>query len=508
VEHAQWLGAVGFRVFPLFPLRANVCTCRSGASCSGPGKHPRITKYLDEATGDPEVIQLWWTRWPDAGIGGTGIPAVDVDPRNQGDLHLVELERTNEPLPITWESATGGGGRHRFFKHPLRVVSSTTLAKGVDFKADRGFVVLPPSQHVSGQAYQWVPGRSPAEAPLAPLPAWVENTGKRGRSAQPRRLQYFRSLWAELGVEVRSGSHHYLCPLHDDHHSSLSIDAEACLWQCFGCLRSGRIGKLRALVAEKKWGEWMRADARAWSTRRGATAYSVLRGYASFAMEKGKLTPEPRSQPFHPGDREVAERAGVSVKTVQRHRSTLMELGWLKQVGHRYVRPLATVYELRVPGRIQAVVSPRPWGRGNALGDRTVNEGQDLWRYRGKTTDGSMSYGLGKSCQRVYEALSATPTQLASLAQMLQLKPYLLKPRLQKLARYGLAAERDGEWLRGGRTEREVATELGVVGLGEAQGRRHVMEREAYHDYLQEVDGVDNPFTGEVWPRGGDGNTA
>ena len=59
----------------------------------------------------------------------------------------------------------------------------------------------------------------------------------------------FAALWAEAGVELRSGDHYYLCPFHPDHHPSLHIDADGCRFYCFGCGRGGGSGRLRRLVS-------------------------------------------------------------------------------------------------------------------------------------------------------------------------------------------------------------------------------------------------------------------
>ena len=67
--------------------------------------------------------------------------------------------------------------------------------------------------------------------------------GKRERSEPERYV--FSLLFDELGIELKPGDNLYRCPWHDDTNASLSIDAERCLWYCFGC---GKKGGLRALV--------------------------------------------------------------------------------------------------------------------------------------------------------------------------------------------------------------------------------------------------------------------
>ena len=57
----------------------------------------------------------------------------------------------------TLVAQTGGGGIHLFYKLNGLVVPSRIRAfPGVDIKAERGFVVLPPSIHKSGNRYRWI----------------------------------------------------------------------------------------------------------------------------------------------------------------------------------------------------------------------------------------------------------------------------------------------------------------------------------------------------------------
>jgi len=83
----------------------------------------------------------WWTRWPRANIGlRTGLKAdlfaLDVDPRNGGEATFLELVAHIGDLPRTLQVHTGGGGAHRFFRHPGWKVKSVKgkLGPGVDVK--------------------------------------------------------------------------------------------------------------------------------------------------------------------------------------------------------------------------------------------------------------------------------------------------------------------------------------------------------------------------------------
>src|SRR5262249_40688788 len=62
---------------------------------------------------------------------------------------------------------------HLYFRHPELEIRRKDLAPGIDVKADGGYVVAPPSAHVSGNEYVWETTSDPDDVPLAELPAWV-----------------------------------------------------------------------------------------------------------------------------------------------------------------------------------------------------------------------------------------------------------------------------------------------------------------------------------------------
>lgn len=98
---------------------------------------------------------------------------VDVDPRHGGDEALHDLERERGVLPQSVESKTGGGGRHVYLRCTEPIRSRTdALAKGIDIKADRGYVIAPPSTHPdTGRRYEW--DLDPIEGELEPVLAWL-----------------------------------------------------------------------------------------------------------------------------------------------------------------------------------------------------------------------------------------------------------------------------------------------------------------------------------------------
>lgn len=176
----------GWHVLPLHSLVGpGTCSCHL-VDCGSPAKHPRTKTGLSEATTDATVINYWWDKWPLANIGVrtgaiSGIVVLDVDSYNGGDEGLDTLVVEYGALPETLVAGTGGGGRHLIFAHPGEgkdVRNKAGLAPGVDVRGDGGYIVAPPSLHVSGELYQWTHTVAPAA-----LPAWLVEPPKRERKA-------------------------------------------------------------------------------------------------------------------------------------------------------------------------------------------------------------------------------------------------------------------------------------------------------------------------------------
>ena len=167
LRQALSLGAAGFLVFPcvwpIFDAAGGVaCSCKRGADCDTPGKHPAIRGWQAEATSDADEIKFLWRNFERANIGirPDGFQVLDFD-----DLRAV----TEWNLSPTWTVRSGrsGGGQHRYYRLPEGVeLSNADLCHGIDTRGHKGFVVGPGSLHPSGQHYELIDDR-----PMAPLPA-------------------------------------------------------------------------------------------------------------------------------------------------------------------------------------------------------------------------------------------------------------------------------------------------------------------------------------------------
>ena len=147
-----------------------------------PAKHPvgsLVPKGLRDATKDPAVIDEWFGRGRfNIGIvtgAISGIVALDVDPRHDGDQTIRRPRGEHGLLPSTWRFLTGGGGEHILFRHPGSTIpnSAGKIGPGVDVRGDGGYIVAPPSEHISGRLYAISVDHHPDEVALADPPLWL-----------------------------------------------------------------------------------------------------------------------------------------------------------------------------------------------------------------------------------------------------------------------------------------------------------------------------------------------
>ena len=149
---------LGVPVLPVcWPLEDGTCACGDD-DCHSVGKHPvgqLVPHGFKDATTDQDLIRAWWHEYPRANLGmptGTvsGIVVVDVD-STDGFTSVADLGVT-APLTVI----TGRGG-HLYFRHPGNQVRNFSgKYPGLDLRGDGGYVVVPPSRHVSGDSYSWV----------------------------------------------------------------------------------------------------------------------------------------------------------------------------------------------------------------------------------------------------------------------------------------------------------------------------------------------------------------
>jgi hypothetical protein len=107
------------------------------------------------------VIRRWWANWPNANVAirtgaASGLVVIDIDPDHGGDDTLQQVIDERGALPAGRTVRTGSEGRHFYFAHPGFDVPNDTgrrLGPGIDIRGDGGYVIAPPSLHVSGGRY-------------------------------------------------------------------------------------------------------------------------------------------------------------------------------------------------------------------------------------------------------------------------------------------------------------------------------------------------------------------
>lgn len=159
LDAALAYAALGWPVLVLHGYDGGRCTC--GSSSCKPCKHPRTLHGVKDATTDAATIREWWTRWPVSNIGlaCSAFVVVDVDIRadKRGDVALVDLVERHGSIGWSLSATTGSGGQHYLFAMPERAPRNGTdrLGVGIDVKSAGGYIVAPPSVHVSGGRYAW-----------------------------------------------------------------------------------------------------------------------------------------------------------------------------------------------------------------------------------------------------------------------------------------------------------------------------------------------------------------
>ena len=160
---AKWWASHGHLVLPLHnPVpTAEGLACSCGKACGNEAKHPRTPNGLLDATSDQGQIAAWWARWPNANIGirtGITFDLLDIDGQAGRESMAQLVADIGEPLSIAVvTSGREGGGTHHYVEPAglKALAQGKTAPLGIDVKGDGGYVVAPPSQHITGRRYAW-----------------------------------------------------------------------------------------------------------------------------------------------------------------------------------------------------------------------------------------------------------------------------------------------------------------------------------------------------------------
>jgi hypothetical protein len=199
----------GWHVFPCHSIKARGgCTCGS-PECTSPGKHPRTERGLYAATIDPTRVATWWRRCPNANVGirtgaVSGLVVIDIDPLHGGLTSFERLVDEWGQFPLGRVVRTGSRGFHLFFRHPGGEIRNSVnrIGPGIDIRGDGGYVIAPPSIHVTGDRYVWA-----STGPDIPdVPEWMLHRIRapelqRARPSDPIRIDESLHAWAHAALE-------------------------------------------------------------------------------------------------------------------------------------------------------------------------------------------------------------------------------------------------------------------------------------------------------------------
>ena len=145
-EWALHYAEMGLAVFPL--------VCRD--------KVPAVVGGCKVATTERTTIERWYNIGIATGNKSSGLVVIDLDvDKNKGidgyDV-LRDWQNKHGKLPETWQSITGRGGYHYFYKDAIVHSNRVGLYEGVDIRGEGGYIVAPPSVHPNGNIYEWEQG--------------------------------------------------------------------------------------------------------------------------------------------------------------------------------------------------------------------------------------------------------------------------------------------------------------------------------------------------------------
>jgi RecA-family ATPase len=111
---------------------------------------PYVSAWQNVATADPDQVEEWWNKWPNAVPAlptgqRNGVAVLDVDMK-KGKNGLADLEVLGlDPDRLSGGSVTTpSGGRHYYFEHEEGLRSSAgQIAPGLDVRAEGGYVIAP-----------------------------------------------------------------------------------------------------------------------------------------------------------------------------------------------------------------------------------------------------------------------------------------------------------------------------------------------------------------------------
>lgn len=181
-DHAlNYASAFQWAVFACHAITAaGGCTC-GNPNCRSQGKHPRTPHGVLDATADPEEVGRQFA----GGASNIGIATgsvsqlvvIDVDEAKGANLNDLLIGGLDESVFATATVRTGGG-LHLYYWQPQGIEirnSASKLGKFIDVRGEGGYVIAPPSVHISGSRYEWLNADEAISLEMLEMPQqWID----------------------------------------------------------------------------------------------------------------------------------------------------------------------------------------------------------------------------------------------------------------------------------------------------------------------------------------------
>lgn len=270
---------------------------------------------------------------------------VDVDGK-KGRASLAALEAHHGPLPATLASHTGreDSGEHRWFTWPgdrnIRNSTGKLLGDGLDIRAAGGYVIVPPSMHPTGRAYQW----ADTTVRIADAPMWLlemVTTPQRFALSPATEIGILRDGCRNDGLARLAGAMRRKGATRDQLEASL---LEANSRRCRPPLEDAEVLKIAASISSYPVGGPDPLET-AWQVIQGETSPS---NYERFVALARQLQLSRRGQTIALPLQRIAALMGIHWTTVSLYRRAAVANGVLEPTGEYIPHRRAGLYRISV----------------------------------------------------------------------------------------------------------------------------------------------------------------
>lgn len=190
-KFSKFLNELNLFLIPLYFIKNKECSCGKGSACPSPGKHPRSTTWKEQSQekyekerisglvnhkdNDKNVLKYLY----DCLLGNCNLAITTGKYSKENKKYLIvvdiDLAKTEEGTVVrknldklcdnlfekTFYYKTGSGGYHFWFWSDKLLKNSVgKFYKNIDIRGENGYVVIPPSNHITGGEYEIISEKS------------------------------------------------------------------------------------------------------------------------------------------------------------------------------------------------------------------------------------------------------------------------------------------------------------------------------------------------------------